>query len=407
MSSVLKFCVPSSQYDIRIILINKKNSVCASRKGSNIPTEKELADGYLFCDSGPYKEPDVTIILGTEEGGSHASILLLRFHKFDPDLTSTKKRQLFKDVWDSLSLNKFECRRSGGSSGFITDNSENVILKFMNQPGSSPRNGKGAVWIRGKDTWYIYYMGTYDGGIKRCKYTNPVPGGSFHLGHNFLEKHPFLAKFISTKPIAAIIISTIQERLLKKDSFNYVITPEAVSEELRNIAETNAVIAAHRSRSCDVPIGLKPVPKDLTTDDLYTLFYAIYNWFFIKYTAVYHAVGLHRDKFKNDTGSLENKVCFKLKQAQVPQRMLKNTHSYGRGGGGSDEFVFALLDWSCGQRSRRRVWTDTANAALPNAPTNANQALSQEIWDAFWQPNTVFVPQGINVDNLPYEVNEE
>ena len=302
---------------------------------------------------------------------------------------------MFDKAWDLLGTNKFECRRTGGSSGFIADN---VIRKFMHNSGSTPRNGKGAVWIKGSDTWFVYYIGTYDGDPKSCKYTNPVPGGSFFFPTESLGDFPFLTHFISTKPISALIIVQLQKKLYKTRDFKVKITPHAVSEELRNIAETSAIVSAHNTKS-ELPLDLESAPKGFKGSDT-DLFYVLYNRDYIKYTLVMHPVGLHRDTFADGTPSLENKVCFKLNQAHIPQEMLKTTHCHGRGGGSSNEFVFAILDWSSGQRDKRRVWTHPSNANLPNAPANVNQQLNHGIWRAFYVEGNVFVPQGVNADNL-------
>ena len=378
--------------------------ISSKSRASNVPTEAELAEGYLFSGYGPRPnklKPDITFILGTDSGaeeGAYASILLCRFHNFDPNLQVHKTRLFFEQAWNLLRANKFECRRTGGSSGLISDTVENVVHKFMSYSGSTPRNGKEAVWIKGSDTWFIYYISTYDGYPKTCKYTNPVPGGSFLFPANTLQDFPFLTKFISTKPISALIISKLQGKLLKTPGFNVVITPQAVSEELRNIAESSAIVFANKSTS-EVPLDLDSAPDGFKGNDK-QLFYTIYNQNFIKYTFVMHPVGLHRDRFADGTPSLENKVCFKLKKAQIPQEMLQRTHQHGRGGGSSNEFVFAILDWSSGQRDKRRVWTHPSNAALPNAPANPNQALNRAIWRAFYIPGSVHIPQGVNADNL-------
>ncbi len=298
-----------------------------------------------------------------------------------------------------LRANKFECRRTGGSSGFVTDAVDNVIKKFMSCRGSSPRSGKGAVWIRGSDTWFVYYIGTYDGIPKTCKYTNPVPGGSFFFPTNSLSQFSFLNQFISTKPITALVIEKLQEKMKNKAGFDVTITPHAVSEELRNIAETNSIVSAYKSKSDDLPLDLEPFTDPFEGND-FELFYAIYNRDFIKYTIVMHPVGLHKDTFADGTPSLENKVCFKLNQADIPQQMLRTTHPNGRGGGSSSEFVFAILDWSSGQRDKRRVWTHPSNSHLPHAPANPTQQLNRNIWRDFYTAGNVFVPQGVDARKL-------
>jgi hypothetical protein len=64
-----------------------------------------------------------------------------------------------------------------------------------------------------------------------------------------------------------------------------------------------------------------------------------------------HPVGFHRDTFADGSPSLENKICFHIQQRFV--QFFKSVAEYpnGRGGGPErDSFVFAVLDWSCGQR---------------------------------------------------------
>ena len=116
---------------------------------------------------------------------------------------------------------------------------------------------------------------------------------------------------------------------------------------------------------------------------------------------VVHSVGFHLDSFADKCPSLENKFCVELLQDQINQKMLTNTHPHGRGGGSTGKhFVFGLLDWTGGQRDRRRVWTDPANAHLDHAPQNPNDHLTRGIWEAFYRPNVVHVPNGVNRDRL-------
>ena len=80
-------------------------------------------------------------------------------------------------------------------------------------------------------------MGTLDGEVKTCKYTNPVPGGSFRLKHKPIVSFPFLKYFISIKPITATIISTLEDRLMSNPDFRIRVTPQAIIAELKNIEE--------------------------------------------------------------------------------------------------------------------------------------------------------------------------
>ena len=135
----------------------KNKHFSLKRKATNIPTSEELHDAYLFEKTGPFKKKvDITIILGTDlVCSSYASILLCRFHKVSCFLSHKEKEDLYSSVWQSMKKNKFECCRTGGSSGLISDNKENVVKKLMSHPGSAPRNVKGVIWMRGTDTWYL------------------------------------------------------------------------------------------------------------------------------------------------------------------------------------------------------------------------------------------------------------
>ena len=285
----------------------------------------------------------------------------------------------------------------------ISDQPDNLIKKIITNPGSCPRNGKGTVWIRGVDTWYLYYIGTYHGKLKTCQYTNPVPGGSFHFDSICLKKYRFLCEFISIKPITALIIDSLQVQIMKKDAFKVCITPQAVRAELMNIAVTQQVMLYSQTGNKDkLPLDLEKCDDGLLATSPFLAFYTVYNRDHVKFTMVCHAVGLHLDSFSQKLPSLENKTCFEILNCRIPESVLINSHPHGRGGGSTSlHFVFALLDWSSKQRSRRQVWTDPANSHLPNAPTNnTNDHLTCVIWNAFYQVDRVTVAKGINVDNL-------
>jgi hypothetical protein len=189
----------------------------------------------------------------------------------------------------------------------------------------------------------------------------------------------------------------------KKKDFSFLITPQAVDAELKNIEETRMVTnhsSSVRKKSA-LPLDMAEAPKGLTGSQMHR-YYSLYNRDFIKYTLVMHPVGFHRDTFADGYPSLENKMCFELINSRIPMQNIATSHPNGRGGGRTNEhFVFGLLDWSSGQRNRRRVWTDPANQNLPHGPNHypANQALTQEIWNAFFRPRTVHIPAGVNLDN--------
>ena len=305
-------------------------------------------DGYLFRDSGPFTNvPDVTLIIGSDGIGSYASILLCRFHKLAPSLSGVEKENLFLAAWYSLKSTKFECRRSGGSSGLTSSTPKNVMSKFISTPGTTPRFGKGSIWIRGRETWFVYYIGTYDGKVKKVKYSNPVPGGSFKLKPPVLEKHSFLLDFISIKPITARIVEAIQIKILNNNKIGVWITPQAVAREVMNITKTEMVLSCSQNGTTDrLPSHLKSVPHQLLRRNRKLVFYTIYNRDHVNYTMVCHPVGFHQDHFLEDKPTLENKVCFEMHQSRIPKKLIHQLYPNGRGGGeSSTSFVFAILDW--------------------------------------------------------------
>ena len=309
---------------------------------------KELKEGYLFENAGPFKDDtDITLIIGSDGIGTHASILLCRFHKLDPNLNKRERRELFCTVWGSLNLRKFECRRSGGSSGLILDEPTNLMKKFMSDHGASPRSGKGSVWIQGRDTWYLYYIGTMDGQLKRFKYTNPVPGGKFQFKSFHLEQYTFLNDFLSVKPLTALIIEAIQGIVMNKDGFRVRITPQAVAMELSTIMKIQTSLSCARAGATeDLPHSLTRVPDEFLDMGQKKGFYALYNHTYVKYTLVCHSVGFHLDYFKGRKPTIENKVCFEILNNRVPAKIIRKSHPHGRSGGSSGKhFVFAILDW--------------------------------------------------------------
>ena len=381
----------------------------------NTPTRKEIEDAYLFSGTGSNKfskKRDVTLILGVDHGSSHASILLCRFHKFNTTLDPLQSRFLFEELWGSLKVRKYECRRSGGSSGLISDSAQNRILPHIRDPGTCPRNGYGTVWIPGRSTWYVYYMSTKNGEVKTCQYTNPVPGGSFRLNSSHIKKHPFLIDFISTKPLTASIAEAITGRVQNLDGIDLLICPQAVRTELMNIGETRSIQAAMYNNDLSaLPSGLSQFPKQFSRNvSSLHHFYGVYLHYFIKCTLVMHAVGWHLDVFADGDPSIENKKCFEILSSAIPIRDILESYPNGRGGGTTaNHFIFALLDWNSGQRSRRRVWTNPANAHLPHGINSypARQAMSETIWNNFFNVDTVRIPQGISLENLGYEDNDE
>lgn len=331
---------------MRLIHIIKKHDFDSKRKGSNILTSREIDEGYLFQNFGSFSvAPDVTMIVGSDGEGTQASVLLCRFHNLVPSLSNIEKNSLFKHVWDSLKSTKFESKRSGGSSGLTQGN--NVFKRFVSNPGTSPRNGKGSVWIQGRHVWYLYYIGTFDGKSKNFAYTNPVPGGSFHFKVNALERFPFLLDFVSTKPFTALLIDWIQPRIKHKPGFRIQIAPQAVESELMKITDTECLLSCTRAGiSHNLSDNKRTVPDAIMKMNRKAAFYSVYSQYHVKYTLICHPVGFHLDYFANNLPSIENKVCFEISKEFLPDDTIYNSNPNGRGGCSSDNlFVFAILDW--------------------------------------------------------------
>ena len=66
------------------------------------------------------------------------------------------------------------------------------------------------------------------------------------------------------------------------------------------------------------------------------------------FTLVGYLVSYHNDVFSKGKDLLENKMCFAYDNTEISQDV-------GRGGCGSNKFVFALLDWTSNASSARRV----------------------------------------------------
>ena len=94
----------------------------------------------------------------------------------------------------------------------------------------------GSVFILSKNLlkWYVIYIGTQDGDVKQTYYTNPQPGGQFHVNGSLQKKFPFLRLFASTKPIAALIL----EQVTGTNGLLNSVSKIACEKELSHIQNT-------------------------------------------------------------------------------------------------------------------------------------------------------------------------
>ena len=153
-------------------------------------------------------------------------------------------KDLFQELQGLLKNNGLERRRTGGSSGYVSYTKELKLM--MATANSSPRNSKGAIWLRSKDNlkWLLFYVGTKDMEVKYTYYTNPRHGGSFDMPSHLFDTIDFLITFASTKALAAGIVSNLAEadKTSTEDFPKLKVCKIAVEEELKNAASARAFV---------------------------------------------------------------------------------------------------------------------------------------------------------------------
>ncbi len=119
-------------------------------------------------------------------------------------------------------------RRTGGSAGPTVNNRN--LWDFLHLPGSLPRKVYGTVIIQTKMQYFLYYCSPYemDRTVKCAHYWQPHPGGKCnHFSSAFIELHPGLRRFASSKIAAAYLLKAMEPQ--------FCISKEAVSVELNKI----------------------------------------------------------------------------------------------------------------------------------------------------------------------------
>ena len=197
--------------------------------------------------------------------------------------------------------------------------------------------------------WHVLYIGTNDGIQKYTYYTNPQPGGQFIVDGKFLQKYKFMELFVSTKPIAALILFQLEQ----DHSINMKnICPVACAIELQNVCNTKEFVKGFMKSEA--------YKRFHFGKSVQTIFYEFYATKYVNYTMVMHPVGRHYDVFADGKPSLENRVCFVVEDI----RSNLSLTTYGRGGAGLNKFCFAILDWNTHHLKQRAVWTDQNNTDL-------------------------------------------
>ena len=267
---------------------------------------------------------DITwIILATTSlDSSNRQLVNIRFPShLDPEkYTSTVSENLYKDTIKLLSNNGYDATRKGGSNGHTTY-ANAAILSLLKSNTAFPRKGKGVKIVRRKNLWVCYYLAA--GGLGKSKhieerkvtswkYSQPQRGGQFALNLNYLTKYQdIICNMTKIKYNSSLLAVEIG------NMFKFKVQEEAIFNAMADIDLCRNMLRQCGNGKKDIMVRL------LAAQNHYTL--------------VAYPVSYHYDVFRKGEHSLENKVCFKFDLAE-------NQVDIGRGGGGADVFVFALLD---------------------------------------------------------------
>lgn len=365
------------QYKVKLIYVPKSMSECSSKaffktyKGSNTFPKEVIKESHYLSADAEDSSIDATIVIGYDplQPNSTGSLLLFRFHHMDPNIRKdSEKKRLLQCLQTLLKNNGIERKRTGGSSGYI--NYSRALKTMMATNNSTPRKSKGVVFLRQAcDTaWDMFYVPTNreESAIVSCAYSNPVPGGNFQMEDWMFEEFPFLMKFASTKPLAALILKELPSIVVNDDVPQLSLNPIAIREELENIHAvrelTRNFITRHNRMHPTDQIAAGSAREMIE-------FYKIYSYNFLMFTLVLHAVGLHKDIFADGEASLENRCCFFFKLQEGETKVSNTGTPTGRGGKGNNHYGFALLDWTAYNRQRRRIWTQPENQGIAGSYT--------------------------------------
>lgn len=277
---------------------------------------------------------NIVLIATKQNSFGLQNLLLLRFYNFTINEMKDKKKNALFDHFLSMLDNKrnhknyIERKREGGAQG-TTEYKSSVLFKMLHTSNSSPRCSIGTIWLRLKNNrkWKIFYRGTQDGVVHDYYYSSPRIGGQFELDCSLFKKYTFLLEFLSTKPYTALIVESLE--------LQHKISPMAIQNELENMKETHEYV-----------FGKTMMKKKDTIVKPIIQYYERYSKIHNRYTLVTHPVGRHNDVFdSNKTSKLENRFCMSISDFRPTSVKKKNFSTYGRGGNGTYNFVFAILDW--------------------------------------------------------------
>ena len=273
--------------------------------GTNEPSCEDMREAYLVEASFSKRDVDVTIIVGkpSRESFGPYPLLLLRFWTSAINTAGVNFSAFFVNAKKLIPREGVSVSRLGGSSGTLQNQSQMKLFEFLTRLGSFPRKSSAVKFFNCNLYLQCVYISPYSGSATyRTKYSPVHKGGAFNPSQSLVKNYPFLYDFAEAKMISALLLRSVNsDRAMN-------IHQAAVSKEVGVIY------------GCDSSSRKKLLREYIQLNT---------------HTLVCHAVGFHRDTFKGQTHSLENKICF-----IVPRQ-----NGMGRGGAGRDKYVAALLDW--------------------------------------------------------------
>jgi hypothetical protein len=131
----------------------------------------------------------------------------------------------------------FESMRRGGSSG-ATEVNQN-LFNFLAHDKNFPRKANRVKLIRRESVWHSIYMKPWHRrreAIAFNRYTQPQPGGSFHLPVETLKDFPVLdEEFIKLKIYTAQILAVLNKE------HGYALQPLAAQTTLDDLKEAQGL----------------------------------------------------------------------------------------------------------------------------------------------------------------------
>jgi hypothetical protein len=273
---------------------------------------------------------NVTIFLGEftlEDDAKAPKLLLLRPSGMlcNDVYTKTQRDAFAADIYNhvrSLAGKRgFEIRRTCGSSGKVSHETDKDLLRFLcHHEAVLPRFAHGCVIIRAEDRYLFCYAKATpasENKFVKWSYCPPKPGGSFDMPNSCISMFPPIAEMIYLKAFSVSVIVSLNNYF--QDCNKQPVATGPLKFELASLESARTVF------------------KNSHPDEAMYNFLCSFNSF-NHYSMVAYPVGMHYDHFRHGKESLENKMLF----------CLKPNFGGGVGRGGclvGTSYVYGLLDW--------------------------------------------------------------